>query len=198
MSELTLKTEFDYLPEEIRVWLRSEAAAVIVDQLNTRYALVDDQQDAIPCIATWIPLLLLRPEKTIPSLLDDFAIPKETAPLLAKDIEHLLFAPIKLAMRQKLGVDVEKIAEMPKSPAQPTRPLMTDIRPAAKTTELQKSATGAEPIKVSIQAPAPKKPTYPGAGTLRTDKPIGLSEILPTPPKPHELEKYEDTHPVIE
>lgn len=200
MPELILKTAFDDLPEEIRVWLRSEAAASLVDQLNARYKLEGDQLDAVPCIASWIPLLYLEPELTIPSLVDDFAIDPKVAPLLAKDIEHLLFAPIKLAMRQKLGVDIEKMATPPTAPAvapkQPTpvvRPRVTDI-----VTPPKQAVISAPSAVAPAKTQTPKRPTPSAPDTLRTEKPIGLSEVAPPPPTPHEVEKYEDHHPMVE
>ncbi len=198
MSEPIFKTEFDSLPEEIHKWLRSEAADSIVKQLNERYSLLENQLDAVPCIASWIPMLWLKPEDTVPSLIDDFAISPEIATPLAKDIEHLLFAPIKLAMRQKLGVDIEKMVPAATQAIKPQEsPKMVDIKTPSQTIPISRVSSSV-PIQKRPETATPPKPAGPTAGTLRAEKPIGLSEILPKPPDPHELVEYKDEHPVVE
>jgi hypothetical protein len=194
---------FDNLPKDIRDWLRSLTVQNEIDRINRQ--LSDQALDEQGISSTLSKLVLgkIRANQFVSTLISEHSATPEIAKEIAKEVEKKILLQIKFAMREELGVAIEQITQEPKveqtarKPAT-ARPVMVDIRPAAKTTELQKSAPNAEPVKVSVQTPTPKKPTYPGAGTLKTDKPIGLSEILPTPPKPHELEKYEDTHPVIE
>lgn len=140
--------EFDDLPGEIVRWLRSAEVDSLNEQLATRYQLEGEALKAVPFVTTWLAMGYIAPEETISALIADFGISKEKAPALAGDIQKLIFAPIKIALREKLGFIVENITAEP--------------APQAKT-PVSKPATTSNTYAPVASAPAPRQPEKPVA-----------------------------------
>lgn len=214
--------EFDDLPVEITRWLRSAEVDSINEQLATRYQLSGEGLKAVPFVTTWLAMGYIAPEETIGALMEDFALAEPTAVALAGDIQKLIFSPIKIVLREKLGFVVDA---MTTRPAPKTVPAPTpNIPPARKTTaapvtpKAPQPTTPSEPqvarARVTVLprplmtdikkvAPRPAAPAVPpakkpGPATISTEKPFGFTEVPPTPPPHTEVATYEDHHPVVE
>jgi len=214
--------EFDDLPVEITRWLRSAEVDSINEQLATRYQLSGEGLKAVPFVTTWLAMGYIAPEETIGALKEDFALTEATAVALAGEMQKLIFSPIKIVLREKLGFVVDAMTTRPAPKTAPTP--ASNITPARKTTVAPPApatphpATPPEPqvarARVTVlarplmtdikkAAPRPAAPPTPstkkpGPATISTEKPFGFTEVPPTPPPHTEVAAYEDHHPVVE
>ncbi len=115
--------------------------------------------------------------------------------------------PKARVMEMAKVIDVRK----PQAVASATKPAITNPKsavpiPTAQTMKIEGDfSAGASALRttnseaqVAVAAkPAEKKATGESS-VLETKKEFGLAEIVPKPPTPQEIEKYEDHHPVVD
>lgn len=202
---------FDRLPTEIRDWLLSDTVSAIVDRFNSQYQQRSLDSRAIGQTITRLAIRTIKPEGFIKECVDRFGAPLDVATEASRDVLKEILTPIKVAMRTKLGIDVDKITTPPVVPAAPAAPApapqptpapsapapITPVPVRSQTTILSK------PLVADIRKPAlPAEPAKPKnlseIETTEVRKPFGFIETQPQPPAPHEITPYKDEHPVVE
>jgi len=183
MNDLNNKNQatvwpFDELPTPIKNWLKSDSVTAIVEELNKKYNGINEA--AIPFSVTWIPIGSIKPEKFIEALIFDFKIDPAVAKELAEQIKSRIFYPIRAALKNELGIDIERLTayQDPRQVNQANEMKMEKVPP--RTVDLRGTTSPAEaahPGQPPVTAPPP--PKAPEPKTEKADQPFHLVEEAP-------------------
>ncbi|PIR86867.1 MAG: hypothetical protein COU11_03370, partial [Candidatus Harrisonbacteria bacterium CG10_big_fil_rev_8_21_14_0_10_49_15] len=119
---------FENLPPELADWLKSEAVERIVEELNTKFNLLDlGRERAIGYTCTWLVLGYIKPTEFIQTLVQEFGIEQKIAIALVKQIKERVFHPVKMGMKNRLHIDIDLLETPPVNP----KPKLETPQPAA-------------------------------------------------------------------
>lgn len=178
---------FDRLPEAVREWLRSVTVENIITRLYEQYGDTAVDPAGVPRCLTRLALLKMPPSQFIPTLITEFATTPEAARAMTVLVVEKILKPIEQPLREKLGIKIEEVTGVAvvARVTELSRPLVTDVR---------KPQSPAAPQKPT----PPPTPRAPAPTVISTEKPVGLSEVTPTPSVPTTVQPYKDEHPVVE
>lgn len=162
MANLT--AAFQSLPESIRQWLSDEHVAAIIDDINQRLNLTEEngREEIIPHLILRLCVQDLDPRQFINELSHWLDIGFESAKILTKELEEKILQPIAEPLKTSVGVDLRMLSfavPEPRSAPPPTPP--PEFPVSATVTAAIPAALSTEPLAAAppvSQNPAPEKP----------------------------------------
>ena len=207
MANTKLLDTFIGLPEKVRNRILSNDIEFASQEIGAAHKLSAEKSLDLEDEIMSILLGETHPKEFVGNLSSKLSISSEEAVSVAKEVNEIIFAPIKKELAEMHGIGAKKTGknktvkkkkpeeqinasnsqykpEKEKMPPSPPTPPMKEVRDVIPPIELQKKADGSIPAKPHTeQARIPTPPKKKGVAEKPHDKNSAKKE-LPTPPPP--------------
>lgn len=136
MDDITqeqIKAQLRTLPQAVREYLADPATEDRIALIGNKYKFTKVETGLLAQVTSMLIIGLLKPTEFIASLIDYLALSRETAVLLAQDINRDIFNPVKDLLKQIHHLEQPAAILSPIQPASPVIPLTFPAQNEAPT-----------------------------------------------------------------